>query len=636
MDELARVLRDPETGRYAVTAKVDCTSQVARREIEGFFATARVTDSTSLLYLSCHGVQDKNGRLYFAFTDTERDLLGSTGVSAEWVRDCIHSSRSKATVVLVDCCFSGGFIKGMRSRSTGANVETLAQDIPPGTGLAVLTASGDTEASYEDAESQGVRPSYFTAALISGIASGAADRNRDGRITADELYDHIYEEIRRGPSPQRPRRLGTGEGALVVADATPAPGPSSRGAVVAPALVAKGVLGWVSFDGQWIVIGKNGVGHTYKGERRYHVRQLSGVAMRPATRWNHGYIQVILPGVAPAPIARFGAHAGRPPLTDDDSISFAYSANEAVTRIRDAVQDAINGAHSTGRPARRDPGESPVTFPRGAARGRVTLPDALTDASPRSAAEPGPSREAERLRGTSDGARVAATLPFAALDGLVACQFDVVRWLMPWRRHWQHAVDQPSTAPSVPPWLVELAQFVGGHAAPSGTTNSTFSPGPAYLAGFCTGVRTVWSDAAANGLVPADRTTMTWWMAQPADWLRPGSFMAEATIRDITRARRRTRRVKVVRGAGRVALWAVTLALLLMEIAAIAISIEGSWLDGTGKPAADQTPHILGTNLLFGIPLIGLCTLVVLDLKRSRRNASAPVQARTTTPSSSL
>ena len=221
--EFRRVLVDPDIGCYSVTAKVDCTSQDALRSIEAFFSGARVSDAMNLLYLSCHGVQDAQGRLYFAFSDTERGLLSSTAVSADWVRDRIYASRSKATVVLVDCCFSGAFIKGMRARSaTATNIESLVRDLPEGSGVAVLTASGETEVSFEDADSPEVRPSYFTEALIKGIATGAADLNRDGRITVDELYDYVYDRVVSGPSTQRPRRLGMGEGALVISDAAPA------------------------------------------------------------------------------------------------------------------------------------------------------------------------------------------------------------------------------------------------------------------------------------------------------------------------------------------------------------------------------------------------------------------------------
>ncbi|MEU8661429.1 DUF4429 domain-containing protein [Actinoplanes philippinensis] len=483
--------------------------------------------------------------------------------------------------------------------------------------------------------------------MITGIASGAADLDRDGRITADELYDYVYGEVVKGPSPQRPRRLGSGEGALVVADALrvsqrPAEAASVPVAAVPrareprpTALVAKGVMGWVSFDGQWVVIGKDGVGHIYQGERRYHVSQLSGVAVKPATRLHYGYLQVILPGVTPAPIIRFGLHAGRPPMSDDDSLSFAASANGTIAEIRDALEEAIGAAHGIAvvRPARSDRAEPSKAREKGDTRTGLrrhasgdrqaaSLPTPTTGRfSGASVLDVG--RDDDQHRGHRDGARVAAAIPLAVLDDLGAHQFDVVRWLTPWRHHWQQLLSRPAAASSVPPWLIELAKYLGGHVAPPGSDNPTFIPAFAYVAGFCSGVRDAFSDAVTEGLLPPDRATLTWWMTQPADWLRSGSLMAEATIGDLAEARRRARRVAARWWAARVVLWTATGVLLLMEIVAIVISLQGGWTDETGGVAADQTANALLANLGCGTPLIILVAVIVVDLKRSRRNVPA-------------
>ena len=119
----------------------------------------------------------------------------------------VGASRSRTTIVLIDCCFSGAFLRGMRARSGGeANVQALVRDLPEGSGVAVLTASGEMEYSLEEADDRAAaatRPSYFTEAVVTGIGTGAADRDKDGRITIDELYDYVWDRIRAGPSPQR-------------------------------------------------------------------------------------------------------------------------------------------------------------------------------------------------------------------------------------------------------------------------------------------------------------------------------------------------------------------------------------------------------------------------------------------------
>ncbi|WP_238161714.1 caspase family protein [Micromonospora endolithica] len=668
VEELTRVLRSRDTCGYTVTAEVNADSRQAQRAIEGFFSSARITDGMNLLYLSCHGVQDNRGRLYFAFTDTERDYLSSTAVSADWVRERINASRSKATLVLVDCCFSGAFIKGMQARSAGAvSVESLVQDLPRGSGVAVLTASGETEVSFEDAESAEIRPSYFTDAVIAGLATGAADLNRDGQVTVDELYEYVYEQVVSGPSPQRPRRLGMGEGTLVVSNAvqTPAspstpviaalPKPARTHPRIADPVLVRGVLGWVSFDGDWIVIGKDGVGNIYKGERRYHVSQLAGIAAKDATRFHHGYFQVVPLGVTPAPVSRFGPHAGRPPMTDDNSVSFSWRVNDAMRSLRHAVQLAVSNVHSgTTIPActeaasaphpppapgprttdaRTNTSTTPTVSPAVAARGFQPLPDShggvisfvgrLTRQGG-SHHEQAATTDIEYHRGKRDASRWVIRLPLHALDTLVSNQFDVVRWLVPWRHQWGRASETPGPVGTpVPSWLVDLAQHLGGHAAPAGSTNSTFIPTPAYLAGFCAGLRGTWVDAVSAQLVPADRVSMAAWLAQPPAKLDLPMPIHEATLHDLENARRRARRAARIRWTLRGLMWASATLLLIMEIAAIAITADGGWTGADGKPTANQTPSAVIANVGCTIPLIALVVIIIVDVRRMRRAQTA-------------
>jgi hypothetical protein len=345
---MSRVLQ--KVGYGQVSAEVDCTARQAQRAVEGFLLHARVDDALNVVYFSTHGLADRQGKLYFALSDTEKEYLSATAVAAEWVRDRIYDSRSKATLVLVDCCFSGAFIAGMQARSGHEiDVDGLVRGLPQGNGVAVLTASGEREVSFEDIDSAVLRPSYFTEAVVAGIETGAADLNQDGRITVDELYEYVYHHVVSGPSPQRPRKLGMGEGSLVVADVmVPAPAVAMAEPLpqAAPlALRAQGVLGYAAFDGQWVVIGKDGVGHILKGELRLHVSQLAGVAFKPATSMHFGYLQVIPKGVQPLPISRFGPGAGRPPMHDGASVSFARPVNEEMQQIRNAIEAATGGTH---------------------------------------------------------------------------------------------------------------------------------------------------------------------------------------------------------------------------------------------------------------------------------------------------
>ena len=76
--DLADVLLDPEVGGFDdVNVIVNVSAAIARRAISDFFS-AKDREDLLLLYFSCHGVLDENGRLYLAFKDTERQLLRAT------------------------------------------------------------------------------------------------------------------------------------------------------------------------------------------------------------------------------------------------------------------------------------------------------------------------------------------------------------------------------------------------------------------------------------------------------------------------------------------------------------------------------------------------------------------------------
>ncbi|MGW5557043.1 caspase, EACC1-associated type [Micromonospora sp. NPDC003944] len=365
---LGEVLADPRGSAYTVTMRVDCTANEAQRAIEEFLGKAK-PDDINLLYLSCHGHQNIRGDLHFVFADTHPDLLGSTSVSAEWVRGQLAASRARSTVVLIDCCFSGAFIRGMRARSSDINVRTLLRDLPQGSGVAVITASGDTELSFEDLSDSGMgreQPSYFTEAVATGIRTGAADFDGDGLITVTELYEYVYHRIVSGPSPQRPRRLGFGEGELIVAVVTPtAPTPLPLPATLLPStprhrpsakddrtpethrfvqtavpLHGKGLLGSVQFDGEWITVRWRGFGPALKKDQQIHLSQVTELAMRPGTVFFHGYLQVVHQGRPPAPVRWGGRFGGRPPLGDPDSMPFSLRQNDAFTALHDAIQIA--------------------------------------------------------------------------------------------------------------------------------------------------------------------------------------------------------------------------------------------------------------------------------------------------------
>ena len=242
------------------------------------------------------------------------------------------------------------------------------------------------------------------------------------------------------------------------------------------------------------------------------------------------------------------------------------------------------------------------------------------------------TRAEDQRHGERDGLETATRMPLTAFEGLLAVHFDVVRWLDPWRERWQFALTQPARfGTEVPPWLPRIAQYLGGYAAPPMSTNATLKPSPAYLSGFSIGLRSAWSQAVQGRLVPADRLELVrWFAAPPAHW-KLHTQLHDATLSDLHRAYRATQRNSILKGVLRTASRVLLAMFLLMEIAAIAITIDGGWTDANGQPSASQTLDAIIANTLCGVPTITLTVLIVVDIRRKRHRTKLPVKQQMST-----
>ncbi len=224
--ELARVLGDSRIGGYAVEVELNAPLTRLQERVWDFCAAAHLDDQL-LIYLSCHGVLDSYGKLYYATSDSNRQKLAVTAMAAVWLNDRLEECRASRQVLILDCCHSGAFARG----SKGDTELALQQRFEPrGRGRIVLTASRGTEYSFEGDQLAGKGlPSVFTRAIVDGLRSGDADADKDGLITVAELYRYVYDSVRQAGLPQNPELWTYGaEGDIVVAR-------SVRGQLIKPA-----------------------------------------------------------------------------------------------------------------------------------------------------------------------------------------------------------------------------------------------------------------------------------------------------------------------------------------------------------------------------------------------------------------
>ncbi len=217
--ELAEVLADDTVGGFHVDRLVDPRAQEMRQSIERFFKN-RGRNDLLLVHLSCHGIKDDDGNLYFAAHDTEKDLPDSTGVSAEFLRKHMAKCRARSIVILLDCCYSGVFIEGRKGDDDVHLKDELA-----GHGRAVLTATNSTEYAWEGDHASALdpQPSRFTAAVVAGLHDGQADLDGDGRVSVDDLYTYVYERLKRERVRQTPKKWAELEYKVFLTVRRPAP-----------------------------------------------------------------------------------------------------------------------------------------------------------------------------------------------------------------------------------------------------------------------------------------------------------------------------------------------------------------------------------------------------------------------------
>ncbi|MFI8099788.1 TCP-1/cpn60 chaperonin family protein [Streptomyces sp. NPDC086023] len=228
-DALAGVLADPSIGNYAVQTVLDEPAHVVGGAIEKFFA-ARKADDQLLLYLSCHGIKNSKLELYFAARNTDKDLLKTSSLPATVLNDLLNGCRARRILVLLDCCYSGAFRPGAKGDTTVHLREQFrAPDGPlvpresDGTGIVVITATDELQQAWEEDAEQATQTgrgqlSVFTRAVVEGLASGRADQDGDGEVSAEDLYNHVLDEMLEAEAPQTPLRwvLG-GKGTLKIA-----------------------------------------------------------------------------------------------------------------------------------------------------------------------------------------------------------------------------------------------------------------------------------------------------------------------------------------------------------------------------------------------------------------------------------
>ena len=190
-----------------------------------FLARSAKKDDTVLIFFAGHGAPEIDQRgverdglaKYLIPSDADPDDLYSTALPMDEMQTIFGRVEAERMVVFLDACYSGaaGGRTFSSKKTRAANLDDqFLERLTRSKGRAIITASRTSEVSIELAE---LGHGIFTYYLVQGL-KGAADLNKDGIITVQELYEYVEQQVsaksRSVGGNQHPVMKGEMEGAL--------------------------------------------------------------------------------------------------------------------------------------------------------------------------------------------------------------------------------------------------------------------------------------------------------------------------------------------------------------------------------------------------------------------------------------
>ena len=174
----------------------DATSQNLRSALFTFLTKAQPQDEV-VLYIAGHGAPDPNDprNLYLLTYDTKVEDMGGTAFPMYQLQDVFaRVIKAKRVVTFADTCHSYGF-SGASAHGKKSNnlVNQYLSRFANDSDRAVITASDISQLSYES-DKWGGGHGVFTFFLLKGL-HGEADFNKDGTVTAGELFPYIHDSV---------------------------------------------------------------------------------------------------------------------------------------------------------------------------------------------------------------------------------------------------------------------------------------------------------------------------------------------------------------------------------------------------------------------------------------------------------
>jgi hypothetical protein len=159
-------------------------------------------ENTVLIYYCGHGEYGADGDYYLTTHDTEVDknkVMSGTGVSEVELLAALRNIRAKRILFLLNACHSGevspelGIVEQAEAFGDVSIPEKVTEAIlSTGEGRIIITACRPEQKSWIGAG----KLSIFTQALVDGLSGKGLVQNKNGYVSAFDLYEHMFFAIK--------------------------------------------------------------------------------------------------------------------------------------------------------------------------------------------------------------------------------------------------------------------------------------------------------------------------------------------------------------------------------------------------------------------------------------------------------
>jgi hypothetical protein len=190
-----------------------------------FLARSARKDDTVVVFFAGHGAPEVDPRgierdglaKYLIPSDADPDDLFSTALPMDDLQTIFGRIEAERVVMFLDACYSGaagGRTFASKKTRAGTVDDLFLERLTRSKGRAIVTAARPAEVSIELPE---LGHGIFTYFLTEGL-KGAADLNRDGIVSLQELYEYVEQQVSRKSRAvggnQHPLMKGELEGVL--------------------------------------------------------------------------------------------------------------------------------------------------------------------------------------------------------------------------------------------------------------------------------------------------------------------------------------------------------------------------------------------------------------------------------------